>query len=182
MIAFEKAVDGLNHIRMPITFESESKEVQIPEDSQVPEQQYRRYGVVFVRAEKSRESFSELRLAMILAEIHLGLAASNALNELWSIRHEVIVAAGALANREQDFYNDTPEDAARRKSNNTFYNEQKAKLYNLGASHKDDTVAPRIEKARKDLKEACRPYFELPGIVRLLVAVKLKLLKISRIN
>jgi len=162
MIAFEKAVDGLNHIRNPFSFESESKEVEIPEALKVPPEQYRRYGVIFVRAEKTKEVFAELRPAMILAEIHLGTAASEALSELWTIRHEVVVAAGALANCEKEFYDNTPEAVTSKKSSDQFYKDQQNKLYNLGKSSAHDVITPRIEQARKALADACRPYLELP--------------------
>jgi len=111
LAAFHKASDGLSTLRSPMIWAGEIEAAK-PKGGDEPagddppmtksEEQQRRqrraeiHNVYVARGETISPAFAELRTAQILAEIHFGRPAADAMGVLFRSRHQVLAAVSGL--------------------------------------------------------------------------------------
>ena len=177
LAAFYKASDALSTLRNPIIAGGEIEAAQPKKDepeygeeqedelprtkSEEQEQRERRtaiHNVYVARAQSMSPAFGELRTAQILAEIHFGRNAANAMDTLFRARQQVFSAiSGCHGSITGEYF---PTDELREQ-----HRQFEVSMNRLLAEHRsadgtpDDTdeLSKRIDAARTTLESICRP-------------------------
>jgi hypothetical protein len=168
LTAFYRVSEGLPRLRGPILWAGELASVEIPKDvDKKDEKRLRDYGVYSARAEAAAPAFADLRTAQILAEIHLGRSAAQALDILFRARQEVFAAVEALYRAGLD----GPVAAE--------HEDFQKSMRRLVAEHRhadgtpagDDKLSNRIDVARAGVEAACRPFLDDPPWLKKLSSI-----------
>jgi hypothetical protein len=150
-------------LRAPILFAGDLANVDFPKDlDKKDERRVRDHGVYAARAEAAAPAFAELRTAQILAEIHLGRSAAQAIDVLFRGRQEVFAAVEALYRAGLD----GPVAAE--------HEDFQKSMGRLVAEHRhadgtpagDDKLSNRIDVARAGVERACRSFLDDPPWLR----------------
>jgi hypothetical protein len=181
LAAFYKASDGLSTLRSMMILGEEIEntkpkkdEKEQADDHELPrtknEEQQRRerrvelYNVYVARAETISPAFADLRTAQILAEIHFGRRASDAMDVLFRSRQQVSAAVkGLYGGTFDDRYFPSAELAEQ-------HRQFEVSMRRLLAEHRGedgtpdetDKLSQQIDAARTTLESICRPFLEDP--------------------
>lgn len=163
--AFYRASDGLSRLRGTMLWEGELALVEVPPNlDKEQEMRVRRYNVYAARAEAAAPAFAELRMAQILAEIHLGSAAAKAMDVPVRCRQEVFVAVDELHGGLPSSAAGLQGDALKE------HNELQASMRRAiserrradGTPRDDDELSKKLDVAKLELEAACRPFLDDP--------------------
>jgi hypothetical protein len=177
LAAFHKASDGLSTLRSPMIWAAEienakpkkDKEGEDQADDEAPrikskeqqrlERRVEMHNVYVARAEAMSPAFADLRTAQILAEIHFGRPAADAMDVLFRGRQQVFAAVTGLygsggfdlhfANAEQAQQHREFELSMRR-----LLAERRAEV---STPDETDDLSQRVDAARATLESICRP-------------------------
>jgi hypothetical protein len=187
LAAFYKASDGLSTLRNPMIWAGEIENAkpkkderkdgeeqagdELPRTESEEQKRLKRrvemHNVYVARAEAIAPAFADLRTAQILAEIHFGRAAADAMNVLFRGRQQVFSAVTGLYSGPLADYFPTPELAEQHRqfevSMRQLLAEHRAED---GTADETDKLSRRIDAARATLESACRPYLEDPPWLR----------------
>jgi hypothetical protein len=154
------AIEGLSHIRQRMLWAGELAAVEVPKEvTGQDEKQMREQGVYFARARLTEAVFRDLRVAQILAEIHINSETGEAMDEIFIARQEVLGAVNSLYDRGMEEEGLAPEQR-------TKVREMKVELRRAIAESRDvngkpeptDTIAMRLDAAKATIEAACRPF------------------------
>jgi hypothetical protein len=180
LTAFQKAADGLSTLRNRFVsaheIEKMNKKGEEQTDGEAPKTkskkqqlQERRLEMQYAyagRAEAISPAFAELRTAQILAEIHFGRSAADAIGVLFNSRQLVLGAVWFLyghINNPADC--DFPTVELKEKQQQREVSELRV-LHELrewdGTPYESDQLSQRINAARTALESACRPFLADP--------------------
>lgn len=154
------AIEGISHIRQRMLWAGELAAVEVPTDVTGQDaQQLQQRGVYFARARLTEAAFAELRVAQILADIHINSEVVEAMDAIFKARQEVLAAASTLHDRgmeEEGLATDQRKELR----------EMKVKLRRAiresrghdGKPEATDTIAARLDAAKATIETACRPF------------------------
>jgi hypothetical protein len=163
LTAFYRASDGVSRLRSPMLWAGELASVEIPKDvDKKDEKRVRDYGVYAARAEAAAPAFAELRTAQILAEIHLGRSAAQAIDVLFRSRQEVFAAVEALYRAGLDGPVAAEHEDFQKSMRRLVTEHRHADRTPAG----DDKLSNRIDVARAGVESACRPFLDDPPWLR----------------
>ena len=154
------AIEGLSHIRQRMLWAGELAAVEVPKEvTGQAEQQMRQQGVYFARARLTEPMFVDLRVAQILAGIHINSEVVEAMDEIFKARQEVLGAVNTLYGTGMEEEGLAPEQ---RKE----VREVKVKLRRAIGESRDedgkaaptDTISTRLDAAKATIEAACRPF------------------------
>jgi hypothetical protein len=184
LAAFYKASDGLSILRTAMIWPSEIENAKPKKDekkdgeeqaadewprtkSEKQKRQERRveiHNVYVARAETTLPAFAELRTAQILADIHFGRPAADAMDVLFRGRRQVLAAvSGLYGGTFDDRYFPNAELAEH-------HREFEVSMRRVLAEHRaedgtpdeTDQISQRVDAARAALESACRPFLADP--------------------
>jgi hypothetical protein len=126
--------------------------------------------VYVARAEAMSSAFADLRTAQILAEIHFGRPAADAIGVLFRGRQQVFAAvSGLYAGTFDDRYFPTAELEEQQRqfevSMRRLLDEHRA---DDGTPDDTDQLSQRVDAARTALESACRPFLADPNWLKCL--------------
>jgi hypothetical protein len=182
LTAFERASDGLSRLRDPFIYTGELAAAEVPkvadegegfprEVDKTEKERVRLHNVYVARAESVAPAFAELRAAQILAEIHIGRAAADAVDVLFRGRHQVFQAISELHGAVQF----DPEHERATAEQIRQHRERGVTLRRNIAEHRDnktgkpvdtDALSQKIDEAKATLESMCRPFLEDPPWLR----------------
>jgi hypothetical protein len=154
------AIEGLSHIRQRMLWEGELAAVEVPKEvTGQDEKQMRQRGVYFARARLTEATFRDLRVAQILAGIHINSETVEAMDEIFKARQEVLGAVDNLYDKGMEEEGLAPEKR-------TQVREMKVGLRRAIAESRDpdgnpeltDTISMRLDAAKATIEAACRPF------------------------
>jgi len=162
MAASIGAIEGLSHIRQRILWAAELAAVEVPKDVTDDEKvRIREHGVYFARARLTESVFRDLRVAQILAGIHINPETVNAMDEIFKARQEVLGAVNTL-------YDSGMEEEGLAPERRSEVREMKVKLRRTIGESRDvegnpeptDTISIRMDAAQATIEAACRPFLQ----------------------
>jgi hypothetical protein len=160
LAAFHKAADALSMMRSRILRAEERVTIEVPKDlSEEDQERLRDYNVYAERAQAAASDFAELRTAQILAKVHFGQPAEDAMNVLLGGRWKVMYAAREL-HLEPPFRGEGGTARALLQhrdflvSMRRVIGESRSKD---GAPADTDELSKEIDAARRKLENACQP-------------------------
>ena len=104
------AIEGLSHIRQRMLWAGELAAVEVPKGvTAQDEKQMREHGVYFARARLTEAVFRDLRVAQILAGIHINSETVEAMDEIFKARQEVLRAVNNLYDKGMEEEGLAPE-------------------------------------------------------------------------
>ena len=155
------AIEGLSHIRQGTLWAAELAAVEVPKEMmEEDETRMRDREVYFARARLTEAAFRELRVAQVLADIHINSETYEAMDEIFKARQEVIAAVIALHDKQMDEEGLAPE-------RRTQVREIKLGLSRTiaeggrdpdGKPEPTDTISIRLDAAKATIEAACRPF------------------------
>jgi hypothetical protein len=193
LAAFHKASDGLSTLRSPMIWGGEieaakpekdgekqaddERPMTASEEQQRQERRLELHHVYVARAEAISPAFAELRTAQILAEIHFGRPAADAMGVLFRGRHQVFAAVAGLYGGTFDAsYFPNAELAEQHRqfevSMRQLLAEHRAED---GTPDETDKLSQRIDAARMMLESICRPFLADPWWLTMLRRVGARL-------
>jgi hypothetical protein len=142
------------------------------EEQQRRQRRAEMHNVYVARGETISPAFAELRTAQILAEIHFGRPAADAMGVLLRGRHQVFAAVSGLYSGPFADYFPTAEQEEH-------HRQFEVSMHALIAEHRaedgtpaeTDALSQRIEAARAKLESICRPALADPWWVTKLSSV-----------
>jgi hypothetical protein len=182
LTAFQRASDGLSRLRDRFIYTGELAAAEVPKVADEgegfrrtvdkrEEERVRLHNVYVARAESVAPAFAELRAAQLLAELHIGRAAADAVDVLFRGRHQVFQAISGLhgavqfdsehgrATAEQIQQHREREVALRR-------NIAEQRDSKTGKPEDTDALSQQIDEAKATLERMCRPFLEDPPWLR----------------
>jgi hypothetical protein len=182
LTAFQRASDGLSRLRDKFIYTGELAAAQVPkdddEDSDFPrkvdkseEERVRLHNVYVARADAAAPAFGELRAAQILAEVHFGRAAADAVDVLFRARQQVYVAIDGLhgaARFDPHHERATAQEIQENRLRDVALSRNIAEHRDNETGKPDDTdvLSQQIEEAKATLENMCRPALEDPPWLR----------------
>jgi hypothetical protein len=154
------AIEGLSHIRQSTLWAAELAAVEVPkgivgED----ETRMRDQGVYFARAKLTEEAFRDLRVAQVLAGIHINSETVEAMDVIFKARQEVMAAVIAQNEKQMDEEDLTPEKRTQVREMNVRLSRAIAEERDLdGKPGPTDTISLRVDAAKATIEAACRPF------------------------
>ena len=173
LTTFHRASDALSKLRSPMLWAGELESVEVPKDlGKEDEMRVRQYNVYATRAEAAAPAFAELRTAQILAEIHLGPAAADAIDDLFRCRQEVVAAVDELLGQRPP--NTSGLEGHELREHQEFQKSMRRAIAQRrradGRPAEDDKLSMRIDLAKAAVERACRPFLDDPPWLKGLTA------------
>ena len=174
LMAFQRASDGLSRMRDLFIYPGELAAAPVPkdddEDAEFPrvdkreEERVRLHNAYIVRADAAAPAFGDLRGAQILAGIHFGRAAADAVDVLFRARQQVYVAIDGLHGPTR--FDPDHERATAQEFSST--GSATSRCAGTFAEHRDDNdaLSKQIDDAKATLESMCRPFLEDPPWLR----------------
>jgi hypothetical protein len=179
LTAFQRASDGLSRLRDPFIYTGELAAAEVPKHDdedfrrrvdEHDKERVRRHNVYVARAESVAPVFADLRAAQILAEIHFGRAATDAVDVLFRGRQQVYQAIDGLYGPVR--FDPNHERATAQQIQQ--HRDREVALRRNIAEHRDnagkpddtDVLSQQIDEAKATLETMCRPALEDPPWLR----------------
>ena len=184
LTAFQRTSDGLSQLRDPFIYAGELAAAEMPkvadegegfprEVNKREKERVRLRNVYVARVESVAPAFAELRAVQILAQLHIGRAAADAVDILFQGRHQVFQAISGLYGAVQF----DPEHERATMEQIKQHRERGVALRRNIAEHRDDktgkpvdtdALSQKIDEAKATLETMCRPFLEDPPWLRTL--------------
>jgi hypothetical protein len=179
LLTFAKASEGISRLRRRFISvgelanakasknenDDEDADDTIPSPEERREEQHRRlYNVYAARAEAIAPALADLQATRILAEVHLGRAAAEAMDVPFAVRQQVFAAVAAL--HDGPPFDPDLASSDERRQHREFEESMRRQIGESrgqdGTADKDDALGQKIDAARADLENACRPFLQNP--------------------
>jgi hypothetical protein len=157
------AIEGLSHIRQRMLWAVELAAIEVPKEvtEKDVERRMRQHGVYFARARLTEPVFRDLRVAQILAGIHINSATVEAMDKIFKARQEVLGAVN-------DLYDGAMEEDGLAPEQLREVRKMKVKLRRTIGESRDvdgnpeptDTISMRLDAAKATIEAACRPFLQ----------------------
>ena len=119
----------------------------------------REQGVYFARARLTEATFRDLRVAQILADIHINSETVEAMDEIFKARQEVLRAVNNSYDKGMAEEGLAPEQRRKVREMKVGLNRTIGESRDAdGKPEATDTISIRVDAAKATIEAACRPF------------------------